>query len=83
MFNTNEIIKEKQWILHESTAPSDRAAAEAISRELGIGSVLSRLLVCRGFTDAEGVSQLAGECRTEIKTIDFCEKYYLAVSVSR
>jgi phosphopantetheinyl transferase len=40
-------------------------------------------LIGRGFTDAEGVSQLAGECRTEIKTIDFCEKYYLAVSVSR
>ena len=52
MFNTNEIIKEKQWILHESTLPSDRAAADAISRELGVGSVLSRLLVCRGYTDA-------------------------------
>ncbi len=52
MFNNNEIIKEKQWILHESEAPSDRAAADAISRELGIGSVLSRLLVCRGYTDA-------------------------------
>lgn len=40
-------------------------------------------LIGHGFADAEGVSKLAKECRTEIKAIDFCKKYYLAVSVAR
>lgn len=52
MFKNSEITKEKQWILHENRGNSERAAAETISRELGVSSVLSRLLVCRGFTDA-------------------------------
>lgn len=52
MFKTNDKSREKQWILHEDCTPADRAAADAISRELGITPVLARLLVCRGYRDA-------------------------------
>jgi hypothetical protein len=40
-------------------------------------------LIGHGFADADKTGTLAEVCRTEIKAIDFCEKYYLAVSVSR
>lgn len=53
MFKNNEIAREKQWILHESSAPADRAKADAIARELGISSVLARLLLSRGYADAD------------------------------
>ena len=40
-------------------------------------------LIGRGFADADKTGTLAEICRTEIKTVDLGEKYYLAVSVAR
>ena len=37
----------------------------------------------RGFADADRVSALAEGCRTEVKAMDFGEKYYLALSVRK
>ena len=39
-------------------------------------------LTGRGFADADRVSDLAKGTKTEIKALDFEEKYYLAISVS-
>ena len=40
-------------------------------------------LTGRGFADADRVSDLAKDTKTEIKALDFEGKYYLAISVSR
>jgi phosphopantetheinyl transferase len=40
-------------------------------------------LIGHGFADADKTGTLAEICRTEIKTVDLGEKYYLAVSVAR
>lgn len=45
--------REKRWIVSEENDPASRAAATEIEKALGIQDVTARLLVARGYRDAE------------------------------
>ena len=45
--------REKRWIVSEENDPASRAAATEIEKTLGIQDVTARLLVARGYRDAE------------------------------
>ena len=53
MLKQNETAREKRWLLHEEEADFYAPAVEEIATSLGISRVLARLLVCRGYRDAE------------------------------
>lgn len=46
--------KEKLWCLREKSTP-DGAALAALAKETGVSPLVARLLLCRGFSDAEAI----------------------------
>ena len=53
MLKKTETTREKRWLLHEEEEGFCASSVEEIVSALGISRVLARLLVCRGYRDAE------------------------------
>ena len=52
-----DVSTRKKWILKEDTSPETRAIVEEIAAKLGVSQTMARLLVNRGYRDAESAGK--------------------------